>query len=138
MRGFPKFIQTREDLQNLFEMVKAEKLDKAELAERVRSLLGLQYHNVPAINVDGAKVTTGYFAEVSKDDVTAEGFTVKKVEHKKDPDGEDDAYAETVVTLSEAAPEGFRVLSIFVANNPLVLHGFDVEEIKYILGVLEK
>ena len=140
MRGLPAIIQTREDLQNLFALARQGDIDIAKLAEKTRSLLALQYHSVPIVSVDGAKVITRYFPEVSKGDSTEGGLTVKGVNHiesDESPDSETTQYETTEITLSKAPTEGAATLSIYKAENHLVQNGFDIAEINYILGVLD-
>jgi len=141
MKGMPEIIQTRRDAQNLFQLAQEGALDRAEVAKRFRAMLGSQYHAVPILSMSGDVVTTRYFAEVLKDSVTHDGLLVKSVEHIKgtsEDDGEDnEQFVETNITLSSAPAKDLSVLSIYVPNNVLVSHAFDIAELEFMLGVLE-
>jgi hypothetical protein len=78
-----------------------------------------------------------YFAECEPGATTEDGLTVKKVEHieSEDPDG-GMQFSETKITLSKA-PSDTSVFSLYMPDNFLTRNGFDLEEINYILGVLE-
>jgi hypothetical protein len=138
MRGIPNFIQTRDDLRNLFNKAKAGELDTSEVAELVRTLLARQYHTVRIVSVDGAKVTTRYFPECQKGASTACGLSVKSVAHVEDSESEGDSvsYSETIITLSKA-PADDVMLSVFMEENFLTRNSFDIDEIIEILEVLE-
>jgi len=138
MRGIPKNIQTRADLQNLFAMAQNGELEKSALLMRCLDLLAKQYHSVPILSVEGATITTYYFPECKKGDTTAEGLTVKEVKHIEDKENDEEGvqYAETHITLSKA-PTDKTVLSVFMADNAFQKK-FDVAEINYIQGVLEQ
>ncbi len=143
MKGIPVYIQTRADLNNLFALTQTGEISKAQLAEKVRGLLSLQYHRIPVLSSNLKTVTTKYFSEVKVGDVTLEGLPVTAVEHKEapadenTPDNNGTQYAETVVTLSKAYPAG-KPLEIYKPTNFLTENGFDVAEMNYILGVLEQ
>ena len=116
-------------------------IDKNELAERIRRLIGTQYHRVPIIAASGKAVTTRYFPEVSKGSAIEGGLTVTKFEHiegeqEDGADGGDGAnYETTVITLS-AVPTDDKVLSVYRPDNPLTRGGFDVGEMNKMLEVL--
>jgi len=138
MRGIPRRIQTRADLQNLFAMVQATELDGAELLPKVRMLLSTQYHVVPVLSTDGADIVTHYFPEAKQNGVTEDGLTIKKVKHIEDTEheGEGIQYKETQITLSKA-PENTQFIAVYMEDNFLTQNGFDIKEIEYILGVLD-
>jgi len=142
MKGIPKLIQTRADLQNLFAMYNAKQFDENEVATftmRVRALYATQYHKVPILDIQGALITTYYFPEAKKGGITEDEHTIKDVEHVADPDSEPGAtqYTESRITLSKAPHKDVKVLSLYMEDNHLVHHGFDIAELKYILGVLK-
>jgi len=139
MKGFPKFIQTPADLDNLFDMTKSGELSGAVLTSQINDLLRKQYHSVPILEASGTKITTHYFPECTESAVTDDGLTVNSVKHieDKEHDGQGVQYSETQITLSKA-PEETTVLSIFMPENFLTQNGFDMSAINYILGVLAR
>jgi len=139
MRGIPRIIQTPTDLQNLFAMAQNGELDKKSLASRCNDLLAKQYHTVPILSADGAKITTYYFPECKVNTTTSEGLTVKSVKHIEDPEpeGEGVQYSQTEITLSKA-PADKATLSILLDDNFLKHNKFDLDELNYIRGVLAR
>lgn len=137
MRGIPKAIKTRSDLQNLFALANegAAGVEKAALAQRIRVLLATQYHRVPVKSVSAKIVTTNYFPEAKKNGTTEDGLTISKVEHIADPD-DAGQFAETQITLS-AAPAAADVISVYMENNFIADNGFDIAQMNYMLGVLD-
>lgn len=140
MKGIPKKIQTRKDLQNLFGLAQegTAGVEKAELAERIRELLATQYRRVPILSASAAVVTTMYFPEAVKNAPTENGETIKNVVHIEDPDAESGStqYSNTEITLSKA-PKDNKVISVYMEDNFLTQNDFDIPEINYMLGVLE-
>lgn len=140
MRGIPKAIKTRADLQNLLALAQENKagVERAALAQRVRELFAKQYHKVPILSVSGKIVTTNYFPEALKNGTTEDGLTITKVEHIEDTEaeGESTQYAETRITLS-AVPDNTDTLSVYMEDNYITQNGFDLAEMNFILGVLE-
>jgi hypothetical protein len=146
MQGIPAHIQTREDVQNLFALAQQGEIEKAPLAEKIESLLAMQYYQTPILSIDGETVTTRYFPEVAVGATTEDGLTVEDVQHIEPPQDEaaDEqgggaegmGYTETKITLSAAPADGATMLSIYKDDNFLTENGFDVAEINYILGVL--
>jgi hypothetical protein len=114
-------------------------LGREEVLALVTSLYNRQYHSVPILRVEGAKVITFYFPEVVKDDITEEELAVKSVEHIEDPEyeGEGKQYSESHITLSKA-PINKTVLSVYMEDNYLTQNEFDLDELKYIMGVLKQ
>ena len=144
MKGIPSFIQTPEDMTNLFEHAKRDEISKPALAEKIRALLEMQFHNVPVLSQDGENVTVRYCPEINVDDVTGDGLTVTAVEHVEAPpvDGDEtsggmggEGYAETVISLSAPLAEG-APLRVYKPDNYLTQRGFDVQQMNYILEVL--
>ena len=137
MRGMPKIIQTRADLQNLFALAQAGEagVGKAALAERIRGLLAMQYHRVPILSTENKTVTTMYFPEAQEGGTTEEGLTLTTVTHTNDPESTGQ-FSETVITLSKS-PSDKKTLSLFMEDNFLTRHDFDLAEMNYMLGVLE-
>ncbi len=141
MKGIPAYIQTREDLQNLFALAQQGEIDKEALTEKINGLLSLQYRHTPILTISGNTVTTRYLYEVAVGDTTIEGLNVTAVQHieQQEEDGADSSvvsYSETQITLSEALEPGAAVLSLYAPANFLTENSFDIAEIKYILGVL--
>ena len=140
MKGIPKFIKTRSDLNNLFSLVQTGRVEKAELAEKINGLLELQYHHVPVMAVNGKTVTTRYFHEVNVGDTTKDGHIVKAIDHVQTPKSEDEgadagiSYEATKITLSNA-PTDDAVLSIFKLDNYLTEKEFDhiAEDLKMVV-----
>jgi hypothetical protein len=143
MKEIPAFIKTREDLQNLHALAMVGKVGKGELAAKARGLYELQYQRVPIIGQNGDAVTTRYFPEVTVGDTTVEGYEVTGVAHiEAEPDEGMGAtagvtYDKTVVTLSTAPEPGIETLAVYRAENYLAQNGFDIDELSYIMGVLE-
>jgi len=138
MRGIPRKIQTRADLQNLFAMARSGELDskeKAEAAERCNELLATQFHSVPILSAEGANIKVRYFPECKQGDATSEGASIKSVKHIEDKDSEDVGvqFSETHITLTKA-PADKEVLSILMADNFLTQNNFDVAEINFMRG----
>jgi len=119
-------------------MVQAAELNGAELLPKVRMLLDTQYHVVPIISANGADIVTYYFPEAKQNGETACGLTLKKVKHIEDTEheGQGTQYKETHITLSKA-PENTQLIGVYMEDNYLTQHGFDLKEIEYILGVLD-
>ena len=141
MRGLPKSIKTKEDLQNLFKLAQEgyDRFEKDELIALIKSLLRRQYHSTPILSVDGKVVTTLFFPEVKEGSVTEDGINVTGVVHVEDAeaDGEGLQFSQTQITLSKA-PTDTAVLSVYMEDNYLTRNGFEIAEINYILGVLQK
>ncbi len=142
MKGIPAFIQTPQDLNNLFALAQEEKVSKQELAEKVSALLEQQYIRIPIMEQSGKAVTTRYFSEVQTGNTTAEGARVTRVEHVESPPDENApeeqsvSYEKTIITLSAALPADTQTLAVYREDNMLIQRGFDLQQINYILGVL--
>ncbi len=145
MKGIPAFVQTPQDLNNLFALAREGEVSKKELAGKIHALLEQQYIRIPIIEKDERTVTTRYFSEVRVGDTTAEGATVESVEHVEAPpdemtasSGEGVSYDKTIITLSAELPADSETLAVYREDNLLIQRGFDLSEIQYILGVLSK
>lgn len=149
MRGLPKFIQTRADLQNLFELCKQGEcsIECAPLIEKIRGLLNQQYFTLPILEKSGNDVTLFWFNEAQVGAVLENGATITAFGHIEATEdelteigevkSEETVYIKTILTLSEAAPDDIRFLKVYNPCNCIVENGFDIDEINYILGVLE-
>jgi len=124
-------------------MAQKGELPSAELATKVRKLLGLQYHVIPVLSQSGKKVVTRYFAEAEEGMATSEGLKITKVEHIEEQPEENDpespvVFEKSEITLSAAPPAETERLSFLKAQSMLTQAGFKIGEINQILEVLEK
>lgn len=113
-----------------------------EFAECLRRMLAQQYHRVRIISVDGNKVTTMYFPEITSARRTEDGHEVVTYEHieasedSEERIGEDGmVYDFTVISLS-APPFDPGWLSVHMPDNQLTRSGFDPAKIQNMLEVL--
>ena len=173
MRGIPRNIQTPADLDNLFQQYAAgkqvrlkgkaklspaiadlmmtldenlpeeSKIDGNELTGCIRRLLGRQYHRVRILEIEGNKLTTMHFPEITHANRTEEGHEIVTYEHieaSEDSEstmeaGEGTVYETTILTLS-AAPSDTEWLSVYMPDNHLTRMGFNVAKIQEMLEVL--
>lgn len=109
MKGFPKTIQTREDVLNCLELVRSKQLDIEEFETMLTIIDNLSYDCIPIIGVaeDLMSVTLNYCAEISSDSVVlynGDNIDISTIEHRKSIEKssdqmEENGFTTTIVTL---------------------------------------
>lgn len=150
MQGMPVIIQTRDDLNNLFILVKSGKISGRKLAEKIRGMQAAQYHHIPILSQSGNTVTTHYFYEAKIGQTTMEGLTITNVEHilasyideNEAAPNQGIAYEKTITTLSEALPPNSKTLSVYREKKHIIENDFEkdftIKELAVILRELEQ
>lgn len=138
MKGYPKTLQTKEDLLNLIALARTPDsgITKAEIEGSLARIdYGANLH-VPIKSTDGKSCVLPYCPEAAVGQiVTASGAKIASVNHTKDEKGEPD---ETTVELSKA-PGGVAELLIpapVTAAARMGLSAADLEAIKGVVNAL--
>ena len=123
MRGFPKRINTAQDIEHSFELVRVGQLDPEDLLNALEAIGRQAFLHVPIVGVskNRLKVTTRFVNEAAPGQ--AGNVNITNVQHRADPDssgGMDEGFAFTDITLAAPLDEGETVIMIPAIASPLV------------------
>lgn len=135
MKGYPKTLQTKEDLLNLIALARTPDsgITKAEIEGSLARIdYGANLH-VPIKSADGKSCVLPYCPEATVGQiVTASGAKIASVNHTKDEKGEPD---ETIVELSKT-PGNVSELLIPAPVTAAARMGLSVTDLEAIKGVV--
>lgn len=138
MKGYPKTLQTKEDLLNLIALARTpgSGITKAEIEDSLARIdYGANLH-VPIKSADGKGCVLPYCPEATVGQtVTASGAKIASVNHTKDEKGEPD---ETIVELSKTPGDVVELLipAPVTAAARMGLSVADLESIKGVVSAL--
>lgn len=138
MKGYPKTLQTKEDLLHLIALAQTPDsgITKAEIEGSLARIdYGANLH-VPIKSTDGKSCVLPYCPEAAVGQtVTASGAKIVSVSHTKDEKGEAD---ETIVELSKATGNASELLipAPVTAAARMGLSDADLEAIKGVVNAL--
>ena len=128
MRGFPKTIQTAQDVENCFDMVQAGQLDAVKFQEKLEAIGRRAYLHCPITEITGNRRTaTIRFCNEAMVGV-AGNTTITAVKHIPDPNppeggAMEEGNAFTVLTLEAPLPAGETKILIPAPVAPFVSMG---------------
>lgn len=138
MKGYPKTLQTKEDLLNLIALARTPDsgITKAEIEDSLTRIdHGANLH-VPIKSADGKSCVLPYCPEATAGQtVTTSGAKIVSVNHTKDEKGEPD---ETIVELSKTPGDVAELLipAPVTAAARMGLSAADLEAIKGVVNAL--
>lgn len=138
MKGYPKTLQTKEDLLNLIALARTPDsgITKAEIEDSLARIdYGANLH-VPIKSADGKSCVLPYCPEAAVGQtVTTSGAKIVSVSHTKDEKSEPD---ETIVELSKATGNASELLipAPVTAAARMGLSDADLEAIKGVVNAL--
>jgi len=145
MQGFPRAVQTAQDIENLLALVQAGQFPKDQLIEAIAGIEQRAYLRCPVqgVSTDKKTVTVCYCAEAAAGQVIGNGSAIKitAVKHVADSDGgesEDEMPAQTSITLSKVFPTSDRVILIAAPNDPLEAMGLTAKRLDEIKGAIDR
>ena len=123
MRGFPKRINTAQDIEHSFELVRVGQLDPEDLLNALEAIGRQAFLHIPIVSVSQNRrtVTTRFVNEAQAGQ--AGNVTITNVQHRADPDSSgsmDEGFAFTDLTLSAPLDVGETVILIPAVASPLV------------------
>jgi rhodanese-related sulfurtransferase len=139
MKGFPKTINTAQDVENCFALVKRGELAAAELQDALKGIEERGFLHCPIVSVsgDGKQATIRYCNEAAAG--AAGNAVIISVRHEAEPDApgmDGDAPSLTVLTLESPLPADETVIKI-PASDPYADMGITAVRINEIKEALD-
>jgi len=142
MRGFPKRINTAQDIENSLELVQAGQLDAVQLQEALQAIERRAFLHVPIVEiaVNRRTVTTRFCNEAVVGE--AGNVTITRVTHREAPEGDEAGgmevgFAYTDMVLAAPLPEGETEILIPAETSPLVEMGLGAAKFTQINKAVE-
>ena len=133
MVGFPKVLQTGQDILNCFEMVNNGEYSPVCLKQEIERIERTNSLHVPVNKKEGRNATVNYCYEATVGLTLEDGLKITAVDHIKD---KDDTPTETVITFNKNVPTGITILKIPLTVNVFTEMGIDENQLQEIKEAL--
>jgi hypothetical protein len=145
MKGFPKKLETGDDIKNCLDLVNAGKLEKADLHSALLAIEKQNYINAPirALSDDRKTATIGYCNEAAAGGAFVAGSltgtikTVTHIEGKADPVTGEKKLETSDILLSRAITAGTELLQIVTSPDIYGQFGYTAEDFTALIASLE-